>query len=319
MANVSALIQRYIDNYIRLDQKDIIAAAKSREWLLEHIAAKINASNGPKLYKHQPFLKFGSYFKGTKVADIDEYDILVIIDSYNGQFSQNGQILGTGLGMLNPNPKYSGGYHKDDQSGISPNKMLWWLKKIVSDVVRPFGGDAPERDGQAISAHIQSKNLKIDLVPAGIFKSPQTNDIFFNIGTSDRKNGWITTLPHQDLVVIDQVSQGRDDFKNIIRICKLIKDSYSMDFSSFAIELMVTHHAVNNIWYGDLYTDLHGALLSISSVLNSGTLIDPFSLTQKNILFGVCNLTNNAETFRLIALRLEFLVDPNANDSVAFH
>ncbi|MHC4986998.1 MAG: hypothetical protein ACYTFX_00680 [Planctomycetota bacterium] len=52
----------------------------------------------PKLLASDPFIYFGSYFKGTKVADVDEFDVLVVIDSQGGQYSQGGKVIGHGLG-----------------------------------------------------------------------------------------------------------------------------------------------------------------------------------------------------------------------------
>ena len=45
-------------------------------------------------------LYFGSYFKGTKVAAVDEFDVLVILDLNNGVFSQNGISVGKDWAVL---------------------------------------------------------------------------------------------------------------------------------------------------------------------------------------------------------------------------
>ena len=103
MGDVSKAIQKYLDEYIRLNLSDISQSAKSREWLLQRILNKINqrASDGlkqPVLYSARPFVYFGSYFKKTKVQVVDEYDVLVVIDSNGGMFSQSGSKIGDGQG-----------------------------------------------------------------------------------------------------------------------------------------------------------------------------------------------------------------------------
>ena len=123
---------------------------------------------------------FGSYFKGTKVADVDEYDVLVLIDSYSGSYSRGGKQVGIGQGSADPNPKYYKKFYKDDGSGVSPAKMLNWLKGVADEVVGTFSGEAPVRDGQAITSTIKSKGLKIDLVPAGVFVNGN-GTLFYNI------------------------------------------------------------------------------------------------------------------------------------------
>ncbi|HSH28750.1 MAG TPA: hypothetical protein VK971_02490 [Thiohalobacter sp.] len=106
MADVSKLIERYIADVIRLPKGDVSEAVASREWFLKRIRSVIskrheNGTREPELYK-DPFIYFGSYFKKTKVAAVDEFDVLVVIDSNTGQFSVGGEKLGEGLGDLPP-------------------------------------------------------------------------------------------------------------------------------------------------------------------------------------------------------------------------
>lgn len=117
----------------------------------------------------EPFVYFGSYFKRTQVADVAEFDVLVVVDSNTGVFNTWGSQLGAGSGSVYPNPKCDPRYSKADGSGVSPSKMLNWLRDIVGTVTVAYGGAAPERVGQAIIASIPSSGLFIDLVPAGVF------------------------------------------------------------------------------------------------------------------------------------------------------
>jgi len=99
-------------------QPDISSAVRSREWFIDLVKQEIKGRTGePVLYPDRNILYFGSYFKGTKVAAVDEFDILVILDSNHGVFSQNGISVGSGLGRADPNPKYDERYKKSDDSG----------------------------------------------------------------------------------------------------------------------------------------------------------------------------------------------------------
>ena len=165
MGDVSQALNWYIREVIRLPQSDISSAVKSREWFIDQVIKEINGrTDEPTLYPGQNTLYFGSYFKGTKVAAIDEFDILVIIDSNNGVFSLNGAGIGTGLGHADPNPKYYERYKKSDGSGVSPRKLLNWLKDVVASATDKYGVEEPVQSGQAITVTIKSKDLKIDLV-----------------------------------------------------------------------------------------------------------------------------------------------------------
>ena len=178
MANVSKLLEKYIEDYISLSQKDISQSAKSREWFLERIKHEIDKNNQqPALYSPEPFLNFGSYFKGTKVSDVDEYDVLVILDSLSGELYEHDTKIGGGLGSANPNFKYFGRkYFKDDNTGTSPYKLLRWLEGIVGQVVSSYSGASPTRNNQSVTARLENNDINIDLVPAGIFVSTTEPD-----------------------------------------------------------------------------------------------------------------------------------------------
>lgn len=284
------LIQKFIVQEIALSKKDISESAKSREWFLDKIKKKIEErKNEPVLYKEKPFIYFGSYFKGTKVADVDEFDVLVIIDSNKGEFKQSDEKIGEGIGDADPNHKYDSKYKKEDDSGISPSKMLNWLKGVVEEVVESFGGTAPERAGQAIIARIESKNINIDLVPAGKFKHTKRSGIFFyDIPRGDKNNGWVLTDPEQDIKLINELAQKKGDFKNVIRILKYIKNKYNFLVPSFAIECCVIEYANGNEWTGSVFKDLQGALGYFAQALGNKEIKDTFD-SKNNLLSGVEN------------------------------
>ena len=290
MGDVTAAIQKYIDNEIRLSRADVSSAVQSREWFLQRIANVVSGREGePALYS-EPFVYFGSYFKGTKVRSVDEYDVLVVIDSNGGVFSCGGVQIGTGLGSASPNYKYNGRFHKSDGSGVSPSKMLNWLKGIVQEVTDSFGGEAPERNGQAITATIKSKDLRIDLVPAGIFQRGSDGTVFYDIPRGDRDNGWILTSPRQDIDLLKEVAREKDNFRNIVRLAKRMKDTYNFLVSSFAIETAVVLFGEQNYWHGDLYRDVCRALNYLAGLFRNGEIPDSFD-AGNNLISGVASLS----------------------------
>ncbi len=296
------LIRKFINQEITLSQKDISQSAKSREWFLNKVKNKIDSRvREPTLYS-KPFIYFGSYFKGTKVKDVDEYDVLVIIDSNYGRFTQKGLVTGEGLGRVDPNHKYDQKYIKSDGSGVSPSKLLNWLKGIVEEVVSEFGGTAPVRNGQAIIARIESRNIDIDLVPAGIFQHTQKADTtFYNIPRGDKDNGWIVTNPTQDIQLINDFAVGRDNFRNIIRLVKYIRNSYNIKISSFAIECCIVNYASEGLWVNNAYVDLIGVLILLMHCLKTRKLLDTFDETN--------NLFETIDSAEWYAQRIENIID----------
>lgn len=303
MGDVSSAIAAFITDEIKLSMQDIAAASKSREWFLDRIATEISSrSNQPVLYSPEKFVYFGSYFKRTKVAAVDEFDVLVVIDSKGGLFSSGGVVIGTGQGSADPNPKYNGSYHKSDGTGVSPAKMLNWLKGVVDAVVNSFGGEAPERNGQAITAIIKSRNLKIDLVPAGIFSRNTDGTTFYDIPRGDKDNGWIVTSPRYDIDLLNSIAKGKDNFRDIIRLCKYVKNSYHFLVSSFATESAVVQYGSSSYWHNRLDQDFLGVLSFFSTVFRLGTIPDPYD-SGNNLISSVESLAWYAD--RLDTIRQE--------------
>ncbi len=317
MVDIDNLINKFIREEISLSGKDISESAKSREWLLKRIQNKIDEKIGePILYKDQPFLYFGSYFKGTKVSNVDEYDVLVVIDSCNGRFTQHGDKIGDGMGYADPNHKYKKRFYKSDDSGVSPTKLLNWLKGIVSEVVEVFDGTVPERAGQAITARIESKNISIDLVPAGIFEHTNRPDvIFYNIPKGDQDNEWILTNPREDIGLINDMADSCDNIKNVIRILKYIKsrEQYNFLISSFAIECCVIEYAKGDKWCESIFINLMSALAHFVSCLNSKSIRDSFD-SKNNLLCDVKNTEYYLGRVVDIFSRLKDLINESDTD-----
>lgn len=290
MASVSSAIKVYISDYISLNRPDITKAVNSREWFLKRLKNVIRTrTQEPILFSPDPFVYFGSYFKGTKVKAVDEYDVIVVIDSNTGIFSSGGIETGVGLGYANPNYKYSPRFYKYDNNGISPAKLLNWLKGVVKEVTDSFSGETPERNGQAITALIKSLNLKIDLVPAGIFEQNSDGSIFYNIPKGDKDGGWIVTSPREDIELLNGVARGKDNFRNIIRIAKRIKDTYNFGVTSFAIETAIVSYGCSSYWFNDLYFDTCSVLEHLSYLFKEGTISDSYD-SSKNLIEGVSSL-----------------------------
>ena len=289
MGDVQKAISRYITDYIQLNKDDIISSAKSREWFLTRIENVIaSRSNEPVLYKPK-FVYFGSYFKGTKVQVVDEYDVLVVIDSNTGYYYSGDVTIGSGMGVASPNHKYDDKYKKSDNTGVSPAKMLNWLRGVVKEVTDAFGGEAPERNGQAVTAIIKSQNLKIDLVPAGIFTRNSDGTTFYNIPDGSKDNSWIITSPEIDIKAINDVAKAKDNFRNIVRLAKRIKDRYNFLVPSFAIEAAIVEYGNNNKWYNLLYYDTLFVLQYLSKKFKEGKIDDPYD-SNKNLISNVVSL-----------------------------
>ena len=296
MIDMDSLIAKFINEEIVLSKKDISASAKSREWFLGRIKTKIEEDkNNPALYGTEPFVNFGSYFKGTKVSDADEYDVLLVFDTNSGQFISGGNKIGEGIGSANPNHRYDPKFMKDDGQSLSPGKILSWLRGIAQEVVDEFGGTAPDRAGQAITVRIESKDISIDLVPAGLFSHTQRKGVeFYDIPKGDKDDGWIVTNPKQDKDLVNDLGSKYDNFKNVIRIIKYLKDSYKLSVGSFAVECSAIAYVQQATWYGSVYSNLRGVLKYLAEAVKAKTIQDVFD-TSTNLLSSLSD--GDAESY----------------------
>ena len=120
MGDLDAAIGKYIEDVISLSREDIEESAASRRWFLTRLQNEIEKrDDGPQLLASDAaFVNFGSYFKGTKVGDVDEFDVLVI-DSNSGVFSRGAGRVGDGQGTADPNHKYDQQFKKADGASVS--------------------------------------------------------------------------------------------------------------------------------------------------------------------------------------------------------
>jgi len=293
VGDVNAAVRHYIENVIRLSQADISASAKSREWFLDRVTTTIarradDGTDEPVLYQPTT-VYFGSYFKSTKVGVVDEYDVLLVVDTHNGVMRENGITVAYGHGVADPNPLFNKRLYKDDGSGVSPAKLLNWLKRVVEEVVDSFGGTAPIRNGQAVTAQIVSRDISIDLVPAATLTRSSDGKAFYAIPSGDASGGWISTSPEEDKAHLAEVAQGKKDFRNVVRVLKRIRDCYNFTVSSFAIETDVVRYAESTYWTEYVGLEVRHALIHLARSFRSSGISDPFD-PSKNLIDGVSSL-----------------------------
>lgn len=290
MADLNRIINRFIADEISLSISDITRSAASRQWLTEGIANKISLRvNQPRLYSEKPFVNFGSYFKGTKAGFIDEYDILVVLDTNNGIYHNNGIITGHGLGRVDPNPIFSGNYDIEGNSVVSPTKLLNWLKGVIEEFIKPFGMESPVKDGQAITVYSKNSNTYFDFVPACILKNVASEETFFVIPRGNNKIGWIMTNPQNDIKLMNDLSQDRTNFKNVIRLVKFIKDKYNFKVPSFSVECNSVSYVQLNYWHNNIAQDFLNVLGHLQRNFKTGKILDTFDY-EANVIEGVESL-----------------------------
>ncbi|WP_157203705.1 hypothetical protein [Methanoculleus bourgensis] len=154
-----------------------------------------------------------------------------------------------------------------------------------------------------------------DQVPAGMFRHNVSGETFYNIPRGDRGNGWIATAPHRDMERLKAVAQGKENFRNVTRLCKHIQDMYNILVPSFAIESAIVEYAERNYWYGDLYLDFRVVLKTLIKAFRGGVIPDPFD-NQNNLIAGVGSLAWYAERLEKIIAGMDECADWPRQDEV---
>ncbi len=137
----------------------------------------------------------------------------------------------------------------------------------------------------------------------------------YAIPKGDRENGWIATAPHRDKERLEEVAHGKENFRNVIRLCKRVRDKYNFSASSFAIESAIVGYAERSCWYNDLYPDFRGALKCLIEVFRGGVLLDPFD-NQSNLIAGVESSGWYAERLEKIVKGMDECTDWEKQDEV---
>lgn len=166
-----------------------------------------------------------------------------------------------------------------------------------------------------ITATIKSKDLKLDLVQAVVFQHNSNNETFYAIPKGGQGNGWIATGPHRDMERLKEVAQDKENFRNVIWLCKRVRDTYNFGVSSFAIEAAVVGYAERNYWYGDLYPDFRAVLKVLIKAFREGVIPDPFD-NQNNLIAGVASLDWYADRLEKIIEGMDACADWERQDEV---
>lgn len=199
MANCQRLIE-----HIRLSQKEIEAVAGARATLLQVIRSKADEGQLP---TPKEFLLIGSYKRGTKIAPLDDVDMLYVMGRARREGSTHRHILTDcdfefGLAFMEP------------ENNISSVKVLNLLKKVIGAV---YSRSEVRRNQEVVNVYLASYDVGFDIVPA--FRVE--NQGYYLIPAGGGSPYWKRTNPKKDEVILDQLNEKHSNLlKNTIRIMK---------------------------------------------------------------------------------------------------
>src|SRR5690349_10837630 len=90
---VIAAFNDFQKNIVNLDSGITSIARRSRDWLLEQISEFPNRdSTFPKLYEEKNIF-FGSFARRTKIRELDDIDLMVVLSAEEGYYSDHGSYI----------------------------------------------------------------------------------------------------------------------------------------------------------------------------------------------------------------------------------
>ena len=219
----------------------------------------------------------------TNIGSVEEFDLLVCIDSSWGVFSQEGVPIGYGVGTAYPNPKYNAEYLKPDGSGVSGQALVRWLHNVVYAAVVPYGVKAPVLNEQTVTVELENSEVVVELVPGGVFNS-STGRRFYNI-SSGYTDDWTLTAPREDVDELNATALSRANFRNVVRVAKAIVRNYGLPIPSFAIERALVAYAKRTTWSESFQIEVRWGLKDLADQLRGSFVADPFD-QRRNLLSG---------------------------------
>lgn len=199
MANCAKLIE-----HIRLTQREIEAVAGARARLVEVIKSK---ADGGRLPSPRDFVLIGSYKRGTKIAPLDDVDMLYVMGYAK-------RVDNTGRHILTSCDFEFGSTFMEPEDNISSVKVLDLIKRVLQEV---YFRSVVRRDGEVVNVYLSSYEVGFDIVPAFWIE----NDNYYLMPAGSGSTYWKRTNPKIDETILDELNKQHNNLlKNTVRIMK---------------------------------------------------------------------------------------------------
>ncbi len=198
-----ATINDLIKNNISLSQQEIMSVSKAKDNLLEYLIQKSKLNELPTAI--ETFL-IGSYSRDTKIAPLDDVDIMIVIGTVKKNEDDNHSIIKCDFNFNSD--------HYNNEDHISSKKMLELYKKYIK---LKYSKSELIRNNEAINLYLSSYNTGFDLIPS--FYCPSFD--YYLIPTGGLDTNWKKSNPIKDKLILEELNTKHNLLlKNTIRIVK---------------------------------------------------------------------------------------------------
>jgi len=208
--------ENLLSRSINLSQSQISQGSKSQNFLRDLL------NNKEKEHPHFPWLVdgdflSGSYARGTKIAPLNDIDVMMVLDGSGLCEIRNGLITNAEVrGARHGSPATS--LHIDARGLVDSKKILEVFRDVLNET---YPDSQIKKDGQAINVWLESYGLGLDIVPCFHIVPRDGSRDYYYIPTGGESTGWMSTNPKIDKELCDNLNDLHG--KKMKPIIKLIK------------------------------------------------------------------------------------------------
>lgn len=245
--SVSAAFKKFMNESVNLDNEISKNGKKSRDWLVEQqiLNFPVNDEKFPLLHP-EPKMWFGSFARKTKIRDLDDIDLMIIMHAEQSSYVQVGNTfhLSPGVGSRYEN------YLDDNGVYINSRRVV---NKFVSalSAVWQYASAESKRQGEAATLKLKSHTWNFDIVPAFMTVPDSYGNTFYLI--PDGCGNWKKTDPRIDKERTTRLNQKHNGkMLNIIRLMKYWKRKRGLSIiGSYLLETILLNR-YDSLYQGDI-------------------------------------------------------------------
>ncbi|WP_397324877.1 nucleotidyltransferase [Pantoea agglomerans] len=233
--SVNAAFSTLMNDFVNLEPDASRSGKVSRDWLVDKqiINFPENDDKFPLLYP-EPKMWFGSFSRKTKIRELDDIDLMIIMHAERSFYSQLDNTF-----FLSPgeNSRYLN-YTDSSGSYINSRRVV---NKFVSSLsaVWQYASADTKRQGEAATLKLKSYSWNFDIVPAFMTAPDAHGETFYLIPDGD--GNWKRTDPRIDKERTTRLNRKHDaKMLNIIRLVKYWKRKRAVPaINSYVLETIL--------------------------------------------------------------------------------
>ena len=235
---VSTAFNSLMNNFVNLDADETRSGRRSRDWLVdEQLTSFPDKDDKFPLLSSTPKMWFGSFSRRTKIREVDDIDMMIVMHAEGSTYTQIGNTFFISPGA---NSRFQN-YLNDTNEWVNSRRIVNKFVSCLKSVPQYAAADS-KRQGEAATLNLKSYTWNFDIVPAFITKSDSYGNSFYLI--PDGNGNWKQTDPRIDkdrATAVNQKHSGK--VLNVIRLVKYWKRKRGVPaIGSYLLETIMLNH-----------------------------------------------------------------------------